>query len=362
MSRTVDQSTARDAQSDESLLDADIDVELKERSLHHYRMLFEFIERVRALSPRGVWEHVPPRYLPQWGDEFRRLPKGFRELQWTAGDAQSEESPTVDQGFVPRPTALRANWLPDQFFFGIGPGVERAPEGVANIGEQQIANSPAVALAKIADERASHEARRMAVIDAEVIAFPPDKVVELDNLLRRFIEQNRNSDDPQDLIAVASAIRKYVATMDRDDLSAIVRLLGPGHNTPVPLEIELEVAKTLARRLTVDPPDDEDSEPELADWLNEIARTFLNARLLPLEKIGAVTLNAVLALLLLRSRHVKEVLQILNGLSAPWFTDLVRQRVSQIRNRLASRFPKPQAEHYTRFLSLAEEELSSVEP
>jgi len=169
------------------------------------------------------------------------------------------------------------------------------------------------------------------VIEAEVLPFAPDERSRLNVVLRRFIEDHRNSDDPEDLVAVASAIRKYVATMHGGDLGDLAVLLASDQNATVPLEVELEVAKTLVRKLTSQPPEEPDSEPELGDRLMELASTYLNARLLSREKYGAVALNVVLALLLLRSRHVADLLRLLSNLRVPWFTQLVVRRASRVR-------------------------------
>jgi hypothetical protein len=116
--------------------------------------------------------------------------------------------------------------------------------------------------------------------------------------------------------------------------------------------VELEVTKTLVRRLTSDPRDEPDSEPELGDRLMEMAGTYLNARLLSREKYGAAALNAVLALLLLRSRHVARLLRALSDLPVPWFRELVVRRASRIRNEVWERFPKARADRYLESINL----------
>ncbi len=221
--------------------------------------------------------------------------------------------------------------------------------------------SPADVLEKLTDESVNHFVKRRMVLEAEVLPFGPDEQVRLNAALRRFIEDYRNSDDPEDLVAVASAIRKYVATMDAADLGGLSVLLASDRNATVPLEVELEVAKTLVRRLTSQPPEQPDSEPELGDRLMEVASTYLNARLLSREKYGAVALNAVLGLLLLRSRHVADLLILLGNVRVPWFTQLVVRRANRIRDDFRHRFPEAQSERHLEALNTVCDELAASE-
>ena len=119
-------------------------------------------------------------------------------------------------------------------------------------------------------------------------------------MLYQFVQQHRDSDS-QDIVAVGCAIRKYVAVMSQNDLSHLAVLLDAQHNATVPIEVELEITKTLVRRLSQSPPGSPDSEPGLADRLYEIVELYLNSRLLAQDKFAAVALNAILSLCLLRS-------------------------------------------------------------
>jgi hypothetical protein len=74
----------------------------------------------------------------------------------------------------------------------------------------------------------------------------------------------------------------------------------------------------------------------------ELARAYLNPRLLPREKYGAVALNTVLALLLLRSRHVPELLKLVAEVPHAWFRDLLVRRARKIQEEVARRIPADQ--------------------
>lgn len=180
-------------------------------------------------------------------------------------------------------------------------------------------------------------ARRKLVLEAEITRFDQDQLRRLAGCLFEFISSYRQSNDPADLVAVASAIRTYVAIMDRGNLQAIATLLEPNDKIPVPIEIELELTKMVVRKLIANPPGREDDQPGLAERLMELPRAYLNARLLGREKYGAVALNAVLALLLLQNPHIPELLEILEKLEVAWFTQLLVRRIERIRKELADK-------------------------
>ncbi len=199
---------------------------------------------------------------------------------------------------------------------------------------------------KLKSGKLSEEEKRKLIIEAEALEFDGEQAQELNSLLRSFIEQYRDSNKPDDLVAVASAIRKYVATMRMEDLASVAMLLDVGHNGAVPLEVELELAKMLVRKLIANPPERADAEPELADHLMDMARTYLSPRMLSRDKYGAVAVNAVFALLLLRSRHAEDLVGILAKLDIPWFTQLVARRALRVRQAFGGGFSREQCERY----------------
>jgi hypothetical protein len=216
--------------------------------------------------------------------------------------------------------------------------------------------TPDILLRNLESVTASHEEKRQAVIESEVIAFPPASIETLNRLLYQFIQQHRDSDNQEDIVAVGCAIRKYVAVMSQNDLSHLAVLLDAQHNATVPIEVELEIAKTLVRKLSQSPPEKSDSEPRLADRLYEIVELYLNPRLLARDKFAAVTLNAILSLCLLRSEHADRVQQSLQALRVSWFSELVLRRASQIQETLQKAFSVEQAARYgEQLISLSKE-------
>ena len=214
------------------------------------------------------------------------------------------------------------------------PARNRATHQLAQISSiaasrDDIESSPGELLVRLKDGSLNHLDRRRLIVEAKVVDFELEQLGPLHTVLRDFIAKYRESNNPDDIVAVGAAIRKCVATLHADEaLSYAAQLLEAGPRTPVPVEVELELVKMIVRKLTANLPKPDDSMPELGDRLREIAETYLNPRLLVREKYGAIALNAILGLVLLRSRHGPEVLRSVSELKVPWFRQLLARRVS----------------------------------
>ena len=211
------------------------------------------------------------------------------------------------------------------------------PESVNPVSPGDTQITPLELLDQLRATTLGEEQRRRAVTECEFTEFDDVSIPELNHILREYIEAHRDSNDRRDLAAVGSAIRKYVATMHRDDLMSVAVLLDAGHRAPVPIDVELEVAKMVVRKLTANLPSSDDSAPELADRLMDVAEAYLSPRLLSREKYGAVALNSVLALLLLRSRHTPELLERVRSIKVIWFTQLLGRRLQTATQAISAR-------------------------
>ncbi len=212
-------------------------------------------------------------------------------------------------------------------------------------------------LQRLQDATTGDARRRRLVIEAEAMTFEPGQVGELNSLLRTFIEEYRDSDDPQDIVAVGSAIRKYVAAMPLADLPGVAALLDAGHKAQAPLSVELEICKMVFRKLLANPPGDKQEFPEL-DWcLTDVVRVYANDRLLSREKYGATALNAVLALVLLNGDRIASVAQQLRALKAGWFRELAARQARNTSRDLMQRFQDGKADFSARNLERLAAEL-----
>lgn len=219
-----------------------------------------------------------------------------------------------------------------------------------DVGHVEDVTTPGDVLQQLRNPAISVGGARKAVLNAEVLSFTGDERTEICSLLRDFVLRYRDSNVPQDLVAVGAATRKLVAYLPSEDLGTLAELLKPGARVSIPIEVELEVAKTVVRKLSAHPPVSDDPEPELADRLFEVAETYLNPRLLPRERHGATALNAILSLLLLRSGHVSEVIELVRDTDATWFIQLTCRRVTRLVTDLRRRVPEPAFDTVSRSL------------
>jgi hypothetical protein len=171
---------------------------------------------------------------------------------------------------------------------------------------------------------------RQAVIDAEGIRFDERDITALSQRLGEFIEANRFSTDPELCVAVGSAIRKYVATMPFRDLASVANIFRASDSRRIGRDVELELSKMIARKLTVNRPAADGDFPEIADWLMELCARYLNPPLLKEEKCGAIALNACIALVLTSSRHIPSLVNRFRSLDDRWFIRVLVRRLKGI--------------------------------
>jgi hypothetical protein len=204
--------------------------------------------------------------------------------------------------------------------------------------DDSLEATPEEVLMKLQDAGLRDSERCQFIVEAETLDFTGDQSASLTMLLRRFIDDRRESNVPSDLVAVASAIRKFVATAGTEEaFDYAASLLRASGRSPLPLGLELEVTKMVVRKLTANPPASSESLPDLAARLNELSETYLNPRLLAREKHGAVALNAVIGLVLTRDRVANDVIGRVHGLGVAWFQQLVGRRASRLKTELEQR-------------------------
>jgi hypothetical protein len=199
---------------------------------------------------------------------------------------------------------------------------------------------PSDVLQRLQNDSLDHQERRRLIIEAEVLDFAPDQLEHVTSILCEFIGEYRESNEPADLVAVGSAIRKCIATLRATEaLAYAADLLKAGPRAQVPLEVELELTKMVVRKLTANPPSVGDFLPTLADRLFEITETYLSPRLLARKNYGAITLNAILGLSLLRSRHAAEAIRLVSQIGASWFKQSLIRHARRIQDELKERHP-----------------------
>jgi len=176
-------------------------------------------------------------------------------------------------------------------------------------------------------ERSNGAARRQLVIEVEAMPFEGQERDRLIELLKVFIEENRDSTNRDELIAVGSAIRKCVALLDSSEFGWLARLLESGHRVQPSLDAELEIAKMVFRRYSVSPPVQSDPHPQLSARLAEIAGDYLRPRVFSRERFSTVAMLAIQALLVMRSEHARAIIDQVNELPFAWFRHQLRRRM-----------------------------------
>ncbi len=155
--------------------------------------------------------------------------------------------------------------------------------------------------------------------------------------LWQYIQAHRNSNRPDDLVATASAIRKYVSMAPVTRLGELAELLDAGYNCPLPLELELEVAKMIYRNFEARPPTSTNSEPLLAARLWDMAQIYINPRVLLRDKNAAVASLSIEALVAMRSRHAMDAWSAAVNSPFKWFGEMVSDNLATLRQRWLER-------------------------
>ena len=175
------------------------------------------------------------------------------------------------------------------------------------------------------------------IIEAEITRFDLQQQHRLLPILWSYIHAHRNSSTPGELTAVGSAIRKYIAIMPMEKMETLAALLDPENRSPLPLELELEVAKMIYRNFEVHPPTHANVRSHLASNLMQMAQAYLNPRLLLRDKYSACASLAIEAIVAMRSSLAAEAWD--SAMRSPhrWFGEIVNADLNELGSRWSSR-------------------------
>lgn len=174
----------------------------------------------------------------------------------------------------------------------------------------------------------------------ELTRFKPSQHEVLLPLLWQYILAHRDSNDRDELVAAGAAIRKYIAIMPMDRMGELAVLLESGHRSPLPIDLEIEVAKMIFRNFEVHPPVAIDTQPELAQRLLEMVHAYLNPRILLRDKHSAAASLAVDAIVAMRSSLAVEALQEVAQSPYRWFAELVSDDLDDLHETWRRRNPE----------------------
>ena len=175
--------------------------------------------------------------------------------------------------------------------------------------------------------------------EVELTRFVPSQHETLLPLLWQYILDHRNSNDRDELVAVGSAIRKYIAIMPMDRMGELAVLLESGNRSPLPIELEIEVAKMVYRNFEVHPPVDANPQPELAQRLWEMVQAYTNPRILLRDKHSAAASLAIEAIVSMRSPLAEQAWQAAISCPYRWFAELVSDDLDDLHERWSINHP-----------------------
>jgi len=177
------------------------------------------------------------------------------------------------------------------------------------------------------------------ICQAELTRFNPLEHQVLLPLLWRYILAHRNSNRRDVLAAVGAAIRKYIAIMPMDRMGALAVLLESGSRSPLPIELEIEVAKMIFRNFEVYPPADADPQPELAQRLLDIVQVYTHPRILLRDKHSAAASLAIEAIVSMRSPLAEQAWQAAVDCPYGWFAELVSDDLEDLYEQWGDKSP-----------------------
>jgi len=196
-------------------------------------------------------------------------------------------------------------------------------------------SSPNNLLAKLQDSSISQAKLFETILFAEIAAFDEPQTKALLQLLFEFVDKYRFSQDEDTKTAVGAAIRKLAMNLPDFEIEQYANLFHPTETDTLSCEIELELAKAILWRLTAQPASLSDDFPNLENCLAEIASLYLNSRLLLQKNYAAISLQAVLGILLLNSQHADHIIQSVRDMKISWFSDLLVRRLKRLRAQLS---------------------------
>lgn len=186
-------------------------------------------------------------------------------------------------------------------------------------------------------DESSLDASSSLLCTIELIRFVPSQHQVLLPLLWQYILNHRNSNDRDQLVGVAAAIRKYIAIMPMGQMGKLAALLDTGHRSPLSIDLEIEVAKMVYRNFEVHPPVVEDPQPELAQRFWDIVQAYINPRVLLRDKCSAATSLAIEAIVSMRSPLAEDAWRAAIACPYRWFSELVADDLDELHETWGSK-------------------------
>jgi len=187
---------------------------------------------------------------------------------------------------------------------------------------------------------------REMILIAEDTGFSVEESKQLAPWLLNFAQKYRDSNDPQDEVAVWSAIRTGASMLRPQSTNLLFPLLEPGHS----IETSLVTVKMVGRIFEAQPPAKIDEYKELANEVCRIAKSLLNLYAITSSQSAAMAQLAIYALAAMASSKTQQIVETVKQLGVIWFTRRTFRKLRELANIWASR-PVPVAEKPKELLS-----------
>jgi hypothetical protein len=193
---------------------------------------------------------------------------------------------------------------------------------------------------QLGDSEIPNSWRRTIILLSEDVQFTGVERTSAATLLRKFAETNRDSNDPEDVPPVLSALRSYASIASLQSLPTLVDYLNSDHR----VNTMLTAIKCVIHVLEVNPPTHIDSMPEVASKVTEVAKVFLHPLVLPQGSNAAIAVNATVASAALAASGSAQLIEDVRLLNKPWIADVLRDRLLRLYqswSMASSRAPGP---------------------
>lgn len=148
-----------------------------------------------------------------------------------------------------------------------------------------------------------------------------------------FVTDFASATDEKTIIAVAAAVRKFVAVAPDAFIDDLERFFSPESTPFVDERLMVDAVKALCLRFTWNPTGT--ITDRLTDGVYEIAISGLHLYSLRKPRVASVALNAIVATWLM-GRRVDQLAEAVKSLNIEWFQMMVRGRVNEVLRQVAS--------------------------
>jgi|GEM_PF-4485038 len=224
------------------------------------------------------------------------------------------------------PERVRPDGLPTPFVRVIES--QQQPISDDSIDTQTVPSAAEIVVALTSPDTSPTEFRQM-ILMAELTSFDESRAAIVRPFLQQYVVGHYSTEHRDEFIAVASAVRQSVASLSGTELPQVVCWLEANRKSPP--AFEMEVVRSIRRKLAETPPDDTTGMEPLGDLLIDIFEGYSTPRMLPKRYCGATALDAAISLALLGGPRFSRLVEGLRRSQVGWFRSLVARQAEALR-------------------------------